>query len=156
MTRNRWGSAPGDNRNCSRDAAPHGGSSGGLPWRVTVLALAVCLALAACSSSQGVSGQTPVNSAASGPRITVDMVTHGQAADPFWALVKEGAQTAAKAFNVNLVYSSPVTTNPQATGLAHHQGRRAAPEGAGGDDPRRCGAVRPRSSRRPRPVFRSS
>ena len=113
MTRNGWGSAPEDNRNCSRDAAPHGGSSGGLPWRVTVLALVVCLALAACSSSQGVSGQTPVNSTTSGPRITVAMVTHGQAADPFWALVKDGAQTAAKAFNVNLVYSSPATTNPQ-------------------------------------------
>jgi simple sugar transport system substrate-binding protein len=41
------------------------------------------------------------------------MVTHGQALDPFWALVKEGAQTAAKDFNVNLAYSSPSTTNPQ-------------------------------------------
>ena len=89
MTHTVWGSAPGDDRNCSRDAAPHGGS-GGLPWRVAVLALVVCLALAACSSSQGVSGQTPANSAASGPRITVDMVTHGQAFDPFWALVQEG------------------------------------------------------------------
>ena len=106
MTHTVWGSAPGDDRNCSRDAAPHGGS-GGLPWRVAVLALVVCLALAACSSSQGVSGQTPANSATSGPRITVAMVTHGQAFDPFWALVKKGAQTAATDFNVNLVYSSP-------------------------------------------------
>ena len=112
MTHIVWGSTPEDDRNCSRDAAPHGGS-GGLPWRVAVLALVVCLALAACSSSKGVSGQTPVNSTTSGPRITVAMVTHGQAADPFWALVKDGAQTAANAFNVNLVYSSPVTTNPQ-------------------------------------------
>ena len=77
------------------------------------MALVVCLVLAACSSSQGVSGQTPANSATNGPRITVAMVTHGQAFDPFWALVKKGAQTAATDFNVNLVYSSPTTTNPQ-------------------------------------------
>jgi ABC-type sugar transport system, periplasmic component len=68
--------------------------------------VAACLALAACSS-QGVSGQTPARSAQSGPRITVDMVTHGQAFDPFWALVQKGAQAAAKDFNVNLVYHSP-------------------------------------------------
>ena len=110
MTHTVWGSAPGDDRNCSRDAAPHGGS-GGLPWRVAVLALVVCLALAACSS-QGVT-TAPANSAAEGPRITVAMVTHGQANDPFWGLVKKGAQTAATDFNVNLVYSSPATTNPQ-------------------------------------------
>jgi simple sugar transport system substrate-binding protein len=67
--------------------------------------------LAACSS-QGVT-TAPANSAANGPRITVAMVTHGQAPDPFWSLVKEGAQTAANNFNVNLVYSSPNTTNPQ-------------------------------------------
>ena len=42
------------------------------------------------------------------------MVTHGQAFDPFWALVQKGAQAAAKDFNVNLVYHSPSTTDPQA------------------------------------------
>ena len=54
------------------------------------------------------------DSAPSGPRITVDMVTHGQAFDPFWALVKKGAQTAATDFNVNLVYQLPL----------HHRIRR--------------------------------
>jgi len=112
MAHTGWGGAPEDDRNCSPGVAPHRGS-GGLPRRAAILALVVGLALAACSSSPGVSGQTPVNSTTSGPRITVAMVTHGQAADPFWALVKDGAQTAANAFNVNLVYSSPVTTNPQ-------------------------------------------
>jgi simple sugar transport system substrate-binding protein len=42
------------------------------------------------------------------------MVTHGQAFDPFWALVKKGAEQAASDFNVALRYSSPATTNPQA------------------------------------------
>jgi simple sugar transport system substrate-binding protein len=42
------------------------------------------------------------------------MVTHGQAFDPFWALLRKGAETAASQFNVKLAYQSPDTTNPQA------------------------------------------
>ena len=76
-----------------------------------VLLMIVC-SLAACSS-QG-TASSPPTSAASGPRITVAMITHGQAFDPFWSLVEKGAQTAASQFNVNLEYQSPNTTNPQA------------------------------------------
>ena len=76
-----------------------------------VLLMIVC-SLAACSS-QG-TATSPPTSAASGPRITVSMITHGQAFDPFWSLVEKGAQTAASQFNVNLEYQSPSTTNPQA------------------------------------------
>lgn len=111
MAHTSRGGAPEDDFSCSRNGAPHGGRAAP-SRRVAVLALLACLSLAACTS-QGVSGQSPARSAVSGPRITVDMVTHGQAGDPFWALVKEGAQTAAKDFNVKLVYSSPATTNPQ-------------------------------------------
>jgi simple sugar transport system substrate-binding protein len=74
--------------------------------------LMIVSTLAACSS-QGTAGTSPVNFP-SGSRITVAMVTHGQAFDPFWALVQKGAQTAASQFNVNLQYQSPSTTNPQA------------------------------------------
>ena len=42
------------------------------------------------------------------------MVTHGQAFDPFWALVRKGAEAAASQFNVKLAYQSPSTTDPQA------------------------------------------
>ena len=123
--------------NNSRGEAPRHDHNGVLPGRragfsrgVTVLAVAACLALAACSSSsQGVSGQTPARSAQSGPRITVDMVTHGQAFDPFWALVKEGAQAAAKDFNVNLVYHSPSTTDPQAEATLINQAAARHPKG---------------------------
>jgi simple sugar transport system substrate-binding protein len=90
-------------------------------------ALLLTAALAACSSSAA-TGQTPTNSVTSGPRITVDMVTHGQAFDPFWTLVQKGAQAAATAFNVNLVYHSPPTTNPQAEAslIAQATARRPA------------------------------
>ena len=85
MTHTSRGDAPKHDGNSSRDGVLPGRRAG-FSRGVAVLAVAACLALAACSS-QGVSGQTPARSAQSGPRITVDMVTHGQAFDPFWALV---------------------------------------------------------------------
>jgi simple sugar transport system substrate-binding protein len=112
MTHTSRGGAPKHDGNSSRNGVLPGRRAG-FSRGVAVLAVAACLALAACTSSSSAGG-TPANSAANGPRITIDMVTHGQANDPFWSLVKEGAQTAAKDFNVNLVYSSPSTTNPQA------------------------------------------
>jgi simple sugar transport system substrate-binding protein len=128
MTHTSRGGAPKHDGNCSRD--------GVLPGRravftrgVAVLAVAACLALAACSSSQGVSGQTPARSAQTGARITVDMVTHGQAFDPFWALVQKGARAAANDFNVNLVYHSPSTTDPQAEASLINQAAARHPKG---------------------------
>lgn len=47
-------------------------------------------------------------------KIAVAMVTHGQAMDPFWALVKAGADQAASDFNIDLTYQSPPATDPQA------------------------------------------
>jgi simple sugar transport system substrate-binding protein len=79
---------------------------------VPIVLLLILCSLAACSN-QGTAGTTPTNSLA-GSRITVAMVTHGQAFDPFWALVQKGAQTAAAQFNVKLEYQSPNTTDPQA------------------------------------------
>jgi simple sugar transport system substrate-binding protein len=127
MTHTSRGDAPKHDGNCSRNGVLPGRRAG-FSRGVAVLAVAACLALAACSS-QGVSGQTPARSAASGPRITVDMVTHGQAFDPFWALVKKGAQTAAGDFNVNLVYHSPSTTNPQAEASLISQAAARKPKG---------------------------
>ena len=39
--------------------------------------------------------------------ITIKMVTHGQATDPFWSVVSNGAKDAAKELGVNLHYQSP-------------------------------------------------
>jgi simple sugar transport system substrate-binding protein len=69
------------------------------------------LALAACG--QSTSGSSPTNSPTKGPPIAISMVTHGRAGDPFWSLVKNGAEQAASDLNVTLKYESPKTTNPQ-------------------------------------------
>ncbi len=76
------------------------------------LVAAAALVISGCSS-QSTSGTTPANSATK-TRLTVDMVTHGQAGDPFWALVQKGAQQAAADFNVALNYQSPKSTDPSA------------------------------------------
>jgi simple sugar transport system substrate-binding protein len=81
--------------------------------RLTAAAALLAVGILAGCSSPGTPGTTPANSAV-GKRITIAMVTHGQAFDPFWALVKKGAQQAASEFNVELRYSSPATTNPRA------------------------------------------
>ena len=127
MAHTSRGGAPEDDFSCSLDGAPHDRRAGH-SRSVVVLALAACLVLAACSS-QGVSGQAPARSAAGGPQVTVDMVTHGQSFDPFWALVQKGAQAAAKDFNVNLVYHSPSTTNPQAEASLIGQAASGHPKG---------------------------
>ena len=38
---------------------------------------------------------------------TINMVSHGQASDPFWSTVKNGAEAAAKNLGVNLIYQAP-------------------------------------------------
>ena len=78
---------------------------------VPFLAVMAGLALASCGATPG-----PTNPVAnpSANRVSIAMVTHGQAADPFWAQVQKGAEQAATDFNVDLRYSSPPTTDPQA------------------------------------------
>jgi len=127
MTNTSRGGAPRHDGNCSRNGVLPGRRAG-FSRGVAALAVAACLALAACSS-QSVAGGSPARSAQSGPRITVDMVTHGQAFDPFWSLVQKGAQAAAKDFNVNLVYHSPSTTSPQAEATLINQAAARHPKG---------------------------
>ena len=39
--------------------------------------------------------------------VTINMVTHGQATDPFWSVVSNGAKDAAESLGVNFYYQSP-------------------------------------------------
>ena len=39
--------------------------------------------------------------------VTIKMVTHGQATDPFWSVVSNGARDAAESLGVNFYYQSP-------------------------------------------------
>ena len=39
--------------------------------------------------------------------VTIKMVTHGQATDPFWSVVSNGARDAAESLGINFYYQSP-------------------------------------------------
>ena len=127
MTHTSRGGAPKHDGNCSRNGVLPGRRAG-FSRGLAVLAAAACLALAACSSSQGVSGETPARSAQSGPRVSVAMVTHGQGFDPFWALVRKGAEQAATDFNVDL-HTAPPTRPTRTAGEADHRRGRAGARG---------------------------
>ena len=72
----------------------------GIPRLLGALAAALLL-LAACSStSSSGSGQSPVVTY-SRP-VTISMVDHGPPSDPFWVTLQQGAQQAAKDYNVKL------------------------------------------------------
>lgn len=75
-------------------------------------ALLLILVLAACSGSANGNGQT--TSSGSGcstarSKLKFYVITHGQAADPFWSVVKKGVDQAAHDMCVTAIYEAPPT-----------------------------------------------
>jgi len=88
--------------------------------RITISVLTgFALLVAGCSATAEVSPQAPggVPQAPPGnePRVTVVMVTHAQAGDTFWDIIRLGAIDAAVQGNVNFVYTSDGDAARQAT-----------------------------------------
>lgn len=82
----------------------------------SLLAIAVLVA-SACSSSATtapVAGGGGGNSDRAG--IDIEVVTHGQASDPFWSIFKNGVDQAAKDMGVTVHYSAPNTFDMNAMG----------------------------------------
>ncbi len=76
--------------------------------KLAVSLAAIAIVASACSSSSG----TPAPSGGgSGDRagIDIEVVTHGQASDPFWSIFKNGVVQAAKDMGVTANYSAPDT-----------------------------------------------
>src|SRR5580704_7343322 len=46
-----------------------------------------------------------------GHEVRFVIVTHGQASDPFWAVVQHGAQAAARQLGVSVAYEAPDSAN---------------------------------------------
>jgi simple sugar transport system substrate-binding protein len=68
--------------------------------------LAAALILAACAPAT-----TSPSAAGGGGRtdITIEVVTHGQASDPFWSVVKNGVDQAAADLGITVHYNAPQT-----------------------------------------------
>jgi simple sugar transport system substrate-binding protein len=79
----------------------------------------VVLALLAAGCSDGTKSATPTAASTSGTstaqppvgrpsrNVRIVVVTHGQASDPFWAVVKRGIDEAARDLGVNVSYQAP-------------------------------------------------
>lgn len=89
-----------------RDLRPAPANGSGGTGVVSVLALALvtllALPLTACSARPGAP-----NSPGGRAEMTIVMVTHGQAGDPYWSVVKRGADDAARNLGVRLSYQAP-------------------------------------------------
>src|SRR6266540_5036294 len=80
--------------------------------RIMIL-LALAAMAGACTSSLAASGGGG-NSDRSG--ILIEVVTHGQASDPFWSIFKNGVDQAAKDTGAKVEYSAPQTFDMNAMG----------------------------------------
>ncbi|MEU0331828.1 sugar ABC transporter substrate-binding protein [Streptomyces sp. NPDC006193] len=90
-------------------------------WVGTALAAALCVSLAACSSTGGkraedarkaaaAQGRAAVNT----PRWTFAMITHSGDGDTFWDIVQSGAEQAARKDNITFLYSHDDEAQQQA------------------------------------------
>lgn len=66
-------------------------------------------ATSATSSTSGASSSSSAAPAAGGKNFKIAVVTHGQASDPFWSVVKNGIDAGAKDMGVSVTYNAPQT-----------------------------------------------
>ena len=92
--------------------------------RRVALLVALAALVAGCGTTQEVREPTlvvrgpdaeparaPQSAARSGDQVRIAIVTHGQASDPFWSIVRKGIDDASKELNVSIDYRAPDTFN---------------------------------------------
>ncbi|GAC1350346.1 MAG: sugar ABC transporter substrate-binding protein [Ktedonobacteraceae bacterium] len=87
--------------------------------KLMVLAVMLPIVLAACSTGTTSSTQTASSCPASRANLKFYVVTHGQASDPFWSVVKKGVDQAAKDMCVTAIYESPTSTTFDVVTMSH-------------------------------------
>lgn len=84
--------------------------------KLILLAVVLAFVLTACS------GGTTNNNTTSGNtsrNLKFYVITHGQASDPFWSVVKKGMDQAAKDMGVTAIYESPTSATFDVVAMAH-------------------------------------
>jgi simple sugar transport system substrate-binding protein len=76
-----------------------------------VLAVVMALVVAGCGGGEEDAGQRGGGGAERGD-IRIAVVTHGQASDPFWSVVKNGVDQGAADMGVEVEYNAPQTFDP--------------------------------------------
>jgi len=88
--------------------------------KLFILVMMLPLILAACGGANSTSQST--NNSSSNParaNLKFYVITHGQASDPFWSVVKKGVDQAAKDMGVTAIYESPASTTFDVVAMSH-------------------------------------
>ncbi len=88
--------------------------------KLVILAAMLPLVLAACGGSTSSTTTTTTSSCpASRASLKFYVITHGQATDPFWSVVKKGVDQAAHDMCVSAIYESPASATFDVVAMAH-------------------------------------
>jgi simple sugar transport system substrate-binding protein len=84
------------------------------PYKLIALFVMLIFVLAACggggtSNNQPATGNTSASGNTARSNLHFFVITHGQASDPFWSVVKRGVEQAGKDMGVNVQYEAPNT-----------------------------------------------
>src|SRR5438876_9592579 len=77
--------------------------------KLVILVVMLPLLLAACGGGASTSSNNQSSGNSAHANIKFYVVTHGQASDPFWSVVKKGVEQAAKDMGVSVQYEAPNT-----------------------------------------------
>jgi len=83
-----------------------------------LLAVLLSFVLAACSGGT-TSNNTSTTSSNTSRNLKFYVITHGQASDPFWSVVKKGVDQAAKDMGVTAIYESPTSATFDVVAMSH-------------------------------------
>lgn len=88
--------------------------------KLIILVVMLPFVLAACGGTTSTT-QTNSNSSSNPARSNLKfyVITHGQASDPFWSVVKKGVDQAAKDMGVTAIYESPASTTFDVVAMSH-------------------------------------
>src|SRR5437764_13355305 len=85
-----------------------------------VLIILLPLVLAACGGGSNTTTSSNTSSCpASRANLKFYVITHGQASDPFWSVVKKGVDQAAHDMCVTALYESPTGTTFDVVAMSH-------------------------------------
>src|SRR5712691_5046732 len=87
--------------------------------KLIILVVMLPFVLAACGGSSTTNQSTNNSGNSARANLKFYVVTHGQASDPFWSVVKRGVDQAAKDMCVTAIYESPTSTTFDVVTMAH-------------------------------------
>ena len=87
--------------------------------KLVILVVMLPLLLAACGGGASTSSNNQSSGNSAHANIKFYVITHGQASDPFWSVVKKGVEQAAHDMGVTAIYEGPASGTFDVVAMAH-------------------------------------